>query len=128
MHLMGVKLSWQNGNLSGWARSMGVILLGRVLHFHLSLQGGSMKHHSWTRSVAIAVLAIASLAACQKKEASAGAGPAEQAGKQLDSAASKAGEELNKAAAKAGEKMQEAGQKLQEKASEAKSEADKKTQ
>jgi hypothetical protein len=87
-----------------------------------------MKHHSWTRSAAITVLAIASLAACEKKEASSGAGPAEQAGKQLDSAASKAGEELNKAAAKAGEKMQEAGQKLQEKASEAQNEANKKPQ
>ena len=87
-----------------------------------------MKKHLWARSAAIAILSIASLAACEKKESSAEAGPAEKAGKQLDSAAVKAGEELNKAAAIAGEKMQEAGKKLQEKATEAKNEAEKKTQ
>jgi hypothetical protein len=82
----------------------------------------AMNRHPFATSVAIMILTVASLAACEKKETAAAPGPAEQVGKQLDQAASRAGEELNKAASKAGEKMQEAGQKMQEKAAEAQSE------
>ncbi|TFV89356.1 hypothetical protein E4K72_21545 [Oxalobacteraceae bacterium OM1] len=62
---------------------------------------------------------LLALTACQKKEEAAGGpGPAEQAGKQIDQAASKAGDELSKLGEKAGEKMQEAGKKLQEQSAE----------
>ena len=64
-------------------------------------------------------LGAASLAGCQKPENSAGQGPAEVAGKQLDKAAVVAGKELKQAAEKTGELMQKAGEKIQEQAKEA---------
>ena len=64
-------------------------------------------------------LGAATLAGCQKSENSAGQGPAEVAGKQLDKAAVVAGKELKQAAEKTGELMQKAGEKIQEQAKEA---------
>lgn len=63
---------------------------------------------------------VAALAGCEKRDETAGAGPAERAGQHLDQAASRAGEELNSLAGKAGQGMQELGQKMQDKAEEAK--------
>ncbi|GAB3553455.1 hypothetical protein GCM10027343_40230 [Noviherbaspirillum agri] len=70
------------------------------------------------RFIALGAL-IAGLAACEKQDATEGKGPAEQAGRQIDQAASRAGEELNKAAEKAGQGLQELGQKMQDESKEA---------
>ena len=73
------------------------------------------------RMLAVAGMTLACLVACQKKDdASAAAGPAEQAGRKLDQAVADIKPELNRLGQKAGEAMQEAGQKLQQKAREGK--------
>lgn len=59
------------------------------------------------------------LSACQKTEDTAGKGPAEIAGKQIDKAAVEAGKELKHAAEKTGEVLEKTGAKMQEKAKEA---------
>ena len=69
--------------------------------------------------VATLTLGAATLAGCQKPEDSAGKGPAEVAGKELDEAAVVAGKELKQAAEKTGELIQKAGEKIQERAKEA---------
>lgn len=51
------------------------------------------------------------LTACQKKDDTAGKGPAEKAGAQIDDAAAKAGEAINKAGEKTGQALQSAGEK-----------------
>lgn len=72
-----------------------------------------------THALLAAGAVLLALAGCEKREETAGAGPAERAGAQLDQAASRAGEELNKVAEKAGEGLQQMGEKLQNKAEEA---------
>jgi hypothetical protein len=76
---------------------------------------------TWSRLAALSLVAVmaASLSGCEKKPDAGAAGPAENAGKQLDKAAVKAGAELNKAAEKAGEGLQKAGKKMQSAAKEA---------
>ncbi|GAC1427793.1 MAG: hypothetical protein NVSMB6_27920 [Burkholderiaceae bacterium] len=59
------------------------------------------------------------ITACQKSEDTAGKGPAEIAGKQIDKATVEAGKELKQAAQKTGEVIERAGAKMQEKAREA---------
>jgi uncharacterized lipoprotein YehR (DUF1307 family) len=67
-----------------------------------------------------AVALVASVTACQKREATADQkGPAETAGKQIDRAAVKAGEQLNKVAEEAGKGLAKAGEKLQNAAQDA---------
>lgn len=67
-----------------------------------------------------AAILVTALAGCEKRDASSGAGPAQQAGEKIDQAASQAGEKANELAGKAGQGMQELGQKMQDKAEEAK--------
>lgn len=76
------------------------------------------------RLISLSVLMTA-LVACDKQDATEGKGPAEQAGQQIDQAASRAGEELNKAADKAGQGLQELGQKMQNESKEAQESAKK---
>lgn len=71
------------------------------------------------KSIAVLLAGAAIFAGCEKRDETAGAGPAERAGQQLDQAASRAGEQLNSMAGKAGQGMQELGQKMQDKAEEA---------
>lgn len=61
-------------------------------------------------AVLFATLALA-LGGCQKPEDKR-IGPAEQAGREIDKAASVAGEKLDQAASKAEEKLGQAGEKL----------------
>lgn len=76
-------------------------------------------------ALAAAILAVA-LSGCEQKPAADRAGPAEQAGQQIDRATSRAGEEFNKLGEKVGQSMEKAGQKLQDEAKQAqKSEAKK---
>lgn len=65
--------------------------------------------------VLVALGLLAGLGACQNKDdATAGKGPAEKAGAQVDAAAAKAGEALNKAGEKTGQALQSAGEKTGE--------------
>lgn len=77
-----------------------------------------MMHRPTVHTMLAACAMLLALTACQKKDETGGPGVAEQAGKQIDQAASKAGEEMSKLGEKAGEKMQEAGKKLQEQSAE----------
>jgi hypothetical protein len=88
-------------------------------------------------AVVLPLILAAGLTACQKQESASGQGPAEQAGKVIDSAASKAGTELSKAgevigqtmekaAEKGGQAMEKAGEKMQSTAQESKSEVEQK--
>jgi len=67
-----------------------------------------------SRKTIAAILAVSALAfvvsACQKKEEAAG--PAESAGKQIDSAVQNAGAQADSTADKAKEKLDEAGKKI----------------
>lgn len=76
------------------------------------------------RLIALGIL-MTGLVACDKQDAAEGKGPAEQAGQQIDQAASRAGEELNKAADKAGQGLQALGQKIQNESKEAQESAKK---
>ncbi len=67
--------------------------------------------------IAVAFL-IAGLAACQKKEETAG--PAETAGQKIDEAAATANQKVEETTAKIGEKMEEAGKSIQQSADDAK--------
>lgn len=70
--------------------------------------------------VASVLLAAATgLTGCQKTDDTAGKGPAEIAGKQLDKAAVEVGKELKRAAEVTGVAIERAGEKMQEKAKEA---------
>ncbi|MBC7413687.1 MAG: hypothetical protein H7327_01985 [Herminiimonas sp.] len=62
--------------------------------------------------------AMISLGACTKTDDTAGKGPAEIAGKQIDKAAVEAGKELKQAAQETGKALEKAGAKLQEKVQE----------
>lgn len=68
-----------------------------------------------TRESTTAVLAMAALviglAACQRNEDTAGKGPAEKAGAQIDRATNQAAENLNKAGEQVGQAAQKAGEK-----------------
>lgn len=75
--------------------------------------------HQFIRLIIIASMTVG-VAACQKTDtADNEKGPAEQAGKKLDQAASRAGEELNKATEAAGKGLQQLGQKMQNEAEQA---------
>jgi hypothetical protein len=71
-------------------------------------------------SVFALTILIVALSGCQKNENTAGKGPAEKAGQQLDQAAAKAAVEINKAAEKAGQGLEKAGQSIQNAAKDAK--------
>lgn len=62
--------------------------------------------------------ALCSLGACDKSPETAGKGPAEVAGKEIDKAAVVAGKELKQAAEQTGKALEKAGAKLQEKVQE----------
>jgi hypothetical protein len=59
----------------------------------------------------VAVTLLAGLTACQKTDTTPAKGPAEQAGAQLDVAASKAREQINEVGANVGKALQKAGEK-----------------
>lgn len=76
------------------------------------------------KSVKIAIalmigIVVATLSACEKKQAADDKGPAEKIGQEIDQAAARAGEELNKVAGKIGQGMEKAGEKLQKETNEA---------
>ena len=63
--------------------------------------------------------AFTALAGCQKPEDTAGKGPAEIAGRQIDKAAVEIGKGLKEAAGETGKAIEKAGERMQEKAQEA---------
>ncbi len=62
--------------------------------------------------------ALSTLGACEQSAGTAGKGPAEIAGKEIDKAAIVAGKELKQAAKETGAALEKAGAKLQEKVQE----------
>lgn len=76
------------------------------------------KHIALRISTSVLLAAVVVFSGCNKTD-TAGAGPAETAGKQLDKAAAEAGKELKQAAEKTGQVIERAGEKMQEKAKEA---------
>jgi len=85
------------------------------------MRSTSIGHARLTTLLTAGVLCSASLAVagCQRTEETAGKGPAEIVGKQLDRAAVEAGRGLKQAAEETGKVIEKAGAKLQEKAQEA---------
>lgn len=57
----------------------------------------------------MAMALLVALSACQKQE-----GPAEKAGKEIDTAVEKAGEKVNEAGQKVGQEVEKAGEKIQD--------------
>ena len=68
---------------------------------------------------AFLVAALTALSGCQKSEETAGQGPAEIAGRQIDKAAIEVGKGLKQAAGETGRAIEKAGERMQEKAQEA---------
>jgi hypothetical protein len=95
-------------------------LNGAQMMMYNRLFNKSLKQYCTSLAIGgIFFVSVSGLSACQKNEENIGKGPAEIAGKQIDTAAVEASKELKQAAEATGKVIEKAGAKMQEKAKEA---------